>query len=40
MRTFKELESKSIIKCDNKKIHILDEHRLSELSKNVYMKSL
>lgn len=40
VRTFKELESKSIIKCDNKKIYILDEDRLSKLSKNVYMKSL
>ncbi|HAR84693.1 MAG TPA: cyclic nucleotide-binding protein, partial [Clostridium sp.] len=28
------------IKCDNKKIYILDEDRLNELSKNVYMKSL
>ncbi len=39
-RTFKELESESIIKCENKTIHILDEDRLRELSKNVYIKSL
>ncbi|MBZ9685662.1 helix-turn-helix domain-containing protein [Clostridium estertheticum] len=39
-RTFKELESKSIIKCENKIIHILDEDRLRELSKNLYIKSL
>jgi CRP/FNR family putative post-exponential-phase nitrogen-starvation transcriptional regulator len=39
-RTFKELESKSIIKCEDKTIYILDEDRLRELSKNVYIKSL
>ena len=39
-RTFKELESKSIIRCENKIIHILDEDRLRELSKNLYIKSL
>ncbi|QUH19244.1 Crp/Fnr family transcriptional regulator [Alkaliphilus sp. B6464] len=39
-RTFKELESKSIIKCDNKTIYILDENRLRELSKNLYIKSI
>lgn len=39
-RTFKELESKSIIKCEDKTIYILDENRLQELSKNVYIKSL
>ncbi|WP_315118121.1 helix-turn-helix domain-containing protein [uncultured Clostridium sp.] len=39
-RTFKELESKSIIKCEDKKIYILDEDRLRELSKNLYIKSL
>ncbi|WML36995.1 cyclic nucleotide-binding domain-containing protein [Clostridium sp. OS1-26] len=39
-RTFKELESKSIIKCKDKIIYILDEGRLRELSKNVYIKSL
>lgn len=38
-RTFKELESKSIIKCKNKTIYILDEDRLRELSKNLYIKS-
>lgn len=39
-RTFKELESKSIIKCEDKTIYILDENRLRELSKNLYIKSL
>lgn len=39
-RTFKELESESIIKCENKTIYILDEYRLRELSKNLYIKSL
>lgn len=39
-RTFKELESKSIIKCEDKKIFILDENKLRELSKNEYVKSL
>lgn len=39
-RTFNELESKSIIKCENKTIYILDEDRLRELSKNLYIKSL
>ncbi|WP_432666661.1 helix-turn-helix domain-containing protein [Wukongibacter baidiensis] len=36
-RTFNELESRSIIKCDNKTIYILDEDRLRELSKNLYI---
>ncbi|MDI9217651.1 helix-turn-helix domain-containing protein [Clostridium tertium] len=39
-RTFKELELKSIIRCDNKKIYILDEKRLRELSKSMFIKSL
>lgn len=39
-RTFKELESKSIIKCENKTIYIVDEDRLRELAKNLYIKSL
>lgn len=39
-RTFKELEAKSIIKCENRTIYILDENRLRELSKNLYIKSL
>jgi CRP/FNR family transcriptional regulator, putaive post-exponential-phase nitrogen-starvation regulator len=39
-RTFKELEAKSILKCEDKKIYILDEDRLRELSKNLYIKSL
>lgn len=39
-RILKELESKSIIRCDNKKIHVLDIEQLKELSKNVYIKPL
>ncbi|WP_411169372.1 Crp/Fnr family transcriptional regulator [Clostridium sp. MB05] len=39
-RTFKELEEKSIIKCDNKIIYILHEEKLRELSKNVFIKTL
>lgn len=39
-RTFKELEAEGIIKCENKTIYILDENRLRELSKNLYIKSL
>jgi CRP/FNR family putative post-exponential-phase nitrogen-starvation transcriptional regulator len=39
-RTLKELEGKSIIRCDNKTIYILDEDKLRELSKNLYVKSL
>ena len=39
-RTFKEMESKSIIKCDYRTIYILDEDRLRELSKNLYIESL
>lgn len=39
-RTFKELESKSIIKCQNKTIYILNEGQLRELSKNPYLKTL
>lgn len=39
-RTLKELEAKSIIKCENRTIYILDENRLRELSKNLYIKSL
>lgn len=38
-RTFKELEAKSIIKCENKTIYILDKERLRKLAKNVYIKS-
>jgi CRP/FNR family transcriptional regulator, putaive post-exponential-phase nitrogen-starvation regulator len=38
-RTFKELEEKSIIKCDNKTVYITDEDKLRELSKNFYVKS-
>lgn len=39
-RTLKEMESKSIIKCDDKKIYILDIAELRELSKNMYIKPL
>lgn len=39
-RTLKEMESKSIIKCDDKKIYILDIDKLRELSKNAYVKPL
>jgi CRP-like cAMP-binding protein len=39
-RTLKEMESKSIIKCDNKKIYILELEQLRELSKNAYIKPL
>lgn len=39
-RTFKELEEEGIIKWEDKKILILDEDRLKELSKNLYLKSL
>ncbi len=39
-RTFKELETERIIKCENKTVYILDENRLRELSKNLYIKSL
>ncbi|MDD7794452.1 Crp/Fnr family transcriptional regulator [Clostridium sp. 'White wine YQ'] len=35
-RTFNELEEKAIIRCEDKKIFILDEERLRELSKNLY----
>lgn len=39
-RTFKELEAEKIIKCENTTIHILDEAKLRELSKNLYMTSI
>ncbi|MFL0268191.1 Crp/Fnr family transcriptional regulator [Candidatus Clostridium radicumherbarum] len=39
-RTLKELEAKSIINCEDKKIYILNEEKLRELSKNLYIKSL
>ena len=39
-RNFKEMESKSIIRCDGKTIYILDEVRLRELSKNLYIESI
>lgn len=39
-RTIKEMELKSIIKCEDKKIYVLDIDQLMELSKNTYIKSL
>lgn len=39
-RTLKEMEAESIIKCDDKKIHILDLDKLRQLSKNIYVKPL
>lgn len=39
-RTLKELEASSIIKCDDKIIYILDEDKLRELSKNMFLKLL
>lgn len=39
-RTIKELEAEAIIKYENKKMYILDEDRLRELSKNMYVKPL
>lgn len=39
-RTFKEMESKSIIKYDDEKIYVLDIELLRELSKNTYIKPL
>jgi len=39
-RTLKELELNDIIKCDNKIIYILDEDKLRELSKNMYIRGI
>lgn len=39
-RTLKELESEKVIKCENKKIYIIDVKKLRELSKNLYIKSV
>ena len=39
-RTFKELESKSIIRSENKTIYILNEDELRKMSKGLYIKSL
>jgi CRP-like cAMP-binding protein len=39
-RTFKEMEAKSIIKCEDKRINILDNKRLRELSKNLFINPL
>lgn len=39
-RTLKEMESRLIIKCDDKKIYILNINKLRELSKNNYIKPL
>jgi len=37
-RTLNELEAKSIIRCENKTIYILDEEKLRDLAKNLYIK--
>jgi len=39
-RTLKELESESIIKLENRRIYVLDEERLRDLSKNLFIKPL
>lgn len=39
-RTFKEMEAKSIIRCEDKKVYILDNKRLRELSKNLFINPL
>lgn len=39
-RTIKEMEEKAIIKCEDKKVYVLDEDKLRELSKNIYVKPL
>lgn len=39
-RTIKELETEGIIKCKNKQVSIIDEDRLRELSKNLFIKPL
>lgn len=39
-RTIKELEAEGIIKCRSKQVHVLDEGRLRELSKNLFIKPL
>lgn len=39
-RTFKEMEEEGIIKVNKKTVHILNEDKLRELSKNVYIKVL
>jgi len=39
-RTLKELEAKSIIKCEDKTIYILDKDKLRELSKSLYTNSI
>jgi cAMP-binding proteins - catabolite gene activator and regulatory subunit of cAMP-dependent protein kinases len=38
-RTMKDLEQRSIIRCEDKAIHILDRKKLRELSKNLYIQS-
>lgn len=39
-RTFKEMEAKSIIRCEDKKVYILDDKMLRELSKNIFINPL
>lgn len=37
-RTINEMESKSIIRCKDKKIYVLDVKKLRDLSKNIFIK--
>lgn len=39
-RTFNEMEAKAIIRCEDKKVYILDNKRLRELSKNLFINPL
>lgn len=39
-RTLNDMENQHIIKCKEKKIYILDFEKLSDLSKNIYIKPL
>lgn len=39
-RTLRELEAENIIRCEGKKIYIIDKKRLLELSKNPFIKSV
>ncbi len=39
-RTLKELEAEAVIRCEGKTVHILDQDRLRQLSKNLFLKPL
>jgi CRP-like cAMP-binding protein len=39
-RTLHELEHHGIIRCEDRKIYLLDEEKLQELAKNDYLTSL